>query len=65
MTNVSNKLLEKVIEDIKANPDRVDQYLQVLAKKGLLKDIKTLRLKKCSAKLLKELEGQNVTIIIK
>ena len=62
---MTNELIKRVIEDIKQDPKKLDKYLTILVSKGLLKDVKRLELKRCSANLLKELEGQDVTIIIK
>ena len=58
-------LIERVIEDIKKDPSKLDKYLQVLAKQGLLRDVKELRLKSVSSDLLKELANSNVMVYIK
>lgn len=63
--SANNELIKRVIQDIKQDPKKLDEYLQILAKKGLLKGVKTLQLKSCSADLLKELEGSETIIILK
>lgn len=62
---MDKSLIKRVIKDIRDNPSRLDQYLTLLAKKGYLKDVKTLKLKKASSELLKSLETQKTTIILK
>ena len=57
-------LMTKVIEDIKKDPKKLDKYLQILAKQGLLDGITELRVKSVSSDLLKELDNKNVKVYI-
>lgn len=56
------KLIEKIKEDIKQNPEKREEYLAILADLGLLKG-KILKVKKISAELMNSLEDKTIIIL--
>lgn len=57
-------LLKRVKEDIQKHPEKVDQYMAILAKHGLLKEGSILKMKRCSMEVLGELEKSNISVKI-
>ena len=57
-------LLKKVREDIRNNPDKIDQYMAILAKHGLLRKGSTVKLNKCSLQLMEDFEEAGIAIKI-
>lgn len=65
MSKIDNTLIIKVIADIKNNPEKLDSYLQILVKTGVLKGIKEIKLSQCSSGLLAELHANGTKVILK
>ncbi len=61
----SKSLIERVLEDIKEDPERLDDYLRMLADSGMLKNVKAIKLKKVSLNTLKALKDNGTVVIFK
>lgn len=57
-------LIDKVLEDIKNDPSKIEKYLDIMAKAGMLKG-RVVKLSKVSSEQLTRLQDGGALVIIK